>query len=188
MGNMQLMAMQRGGAMTGAQQAAAAASSFLQWNMPEQQRDQPAILQDFMEHQSNATSLLPAQMSRYHYPIHLYGQNSPQEHMILVHINNLAQFCLNLHSILKHLPHSTEHLLVLEVPCVSDFWWNLKVFYGCICVGHLGNWEVTADSQAHPVSFQRHHKLNWKVVTAWWHLLLPLLPAAVGLLQQQQKE
>ncbi|CAK9207187.1 unnamed protein product [Sphagnum troendelagicum] len=65
MGNMQLMAMQRGGAMTGAQQAAAAAaSSFLQWNMPEQQRDQPAILQDFMEHQSNATSLLPAQMSR----------------------------------------------------------------------------------------------------------------------------
>jgi hypothetical protein len=63
MGNMQLMAMQRGGAMTGAQQAAAA-SSFLQWNMPEQQRDQPAILQDFMEHQSNATSLLPAQMSR----------------------------------------------------------------------------------------------------------------------------
>jgi hypothetical protein len=107
MGNMQLMAMQRGGAMTGAQQAAAAASSFLQWNMPEQQRDQPAILQDFMEHQSNAASLLPAQMSRYHYPIHLYGHKSPQEHMILVCINNLAQFCLNLHSILKQLPHST---------------------------------------------------------------------------------
>ncbi|CAK9860148.1 unnamed protein product [Sphagnum jensenii] len=58
MGNMQLMAMQRGGAMAGAAQA----SPFLQWNMPE--RDQPATLQDFMEHQSNATSLLPAQMSR----------------------------------------------------------------------------------------------------------------------------
>ncbi len=78
MGNMQLMAMQQrghgaGGSMqqagtqAAAAAAAAAASSFLQWNMAEHEQPGAISLQDFMEHQSNATNsqILPAPMSRY---------------------------------------------------------------------------------------------------------------------------
>jgi hypothetical protein len=76
MGNMQLMAMQQrghgaGGSMqqagTQAAAAAAAASSFLQWNMAEHEQPGATSLQDFMEHQSNATNsqILPTPMSRY---------------------------------------------------------------------------------------------------------------------------
>jgi len=77
MGNMQLMAMQQrghgaGGSMQqagtqAAAAAAAAASSFLQWNMAEHEQPGATSLQDFMEHQSNATNSqnLPTPMSRY---------------------------------------------------------------------------------------------------------------------------
>jgi len=54
MGNMQLMGMQHGGALAGTVQGS---TSFLQWNMPE--RNQPATLQEYIEHQS----LMLAQMS-----------------------------------------------------------------------------------------------------------------------------
>ncbi|KAH9559955.1 hypothetical protein CY35_06G082100 [Sphagnum magellanicum] len=54
MGNMQLMGMQHGGVLAGAVQGP---TSFLQWNMPE--RNQPATLQEYIEHQS----LMLAQMS-----------------------------------------------------------------------------------------------------------------------------
>ncbi|KAH8959621.1 hypothetical protein BDL97_06G086700 [Sphagnum fallax] len=54
MGNMQLMGMQHGGALAGTVQGP---TSFLQWNMPE--RNQPATLQEYIEHQS----LMLAQMS-----------------------------------------------------------------------------------------------------------------------------
>ncbi|CAK9256977.1 unnamed protein product [Sphagnum tenellum] len=78
MGNMQLMAMQQrghgaGGSMqqagtqaAAAAAAAAAASSFLQWNMAEHEQPGATSLQDFMEHQSNATNsqILPTPMSR----------------------------------------------------------------------------------------------------------------------------
>ncbi|CAK9878396.1 unnamed protein product [Sphagnum jensenii] len=54
MGNRQLMGMQHGGALAGTVQGP---TSFMQWNMPE--RNQPATLQEYIEHQS----LMLAQMS-----------------------------------------------------------------------------------------------------------------------------